>query len=430
MNEPLIERARMLMQADRPADAVRELTTLLAGDPESMEGHALMALSLARLDRYEEATGSARRAVGLAPDTAYAHWVLGAILCDRDRDKEALASAREAVRLDPDDPDYHALEASCLAGLSRWKEMRAAAERGLALDPGHVRCLNLRANALRHLGELDQASDALDTALARNPEDPDTHTSYGFARLQRRDYHGALLHFREALRLQPEHASARAGLVEALKARNPLYRPILWWILWSSRMSDGRGLIVILGLMFGVRALARSRPDAGPLKIGIGVVVVLYLLAVWTSWVGSALFDFLLLLRRDTRDVLTPRDSFAAKCVGLTVTAAPLAGLLLFIFGYGLTALIAAFAFLAVAIPVAGSLALPNRRARRIAAWIAFFCVALSVAGTIIAAVRGEVLREGGPPLTIGLALLFLAMVAAKFSTWLLLGMSFIKERR
>lgn len=432
MSEDTLRRARLLMQIERHEDAARELTRVLATDPESVDGHALLALAQARLERYEDATMSARRAVGLAPDSAYAHWVLGSILTDRGRDKEALVSAREALRLDPDDPDHYALEAVCLSGLSRWRDMQAAAERGLTLDPAHVDCLNLRAHALRQLGLEDEATEALDVALAEDPDDPFTHTTYGYACLQRGDIHGALEHFREALRIAPDHTLARAGLTEALKARNPLYRPILWWLLVSSRLSGGRALLVVFGVMFGVNALAKYGPDEGLLSYVSPLILLLYVLAVWTSWVGAALFDFLLWLRSDTRDVLMPRDRFVALAVGATVLAAPVAGAVVWWCGDTLGAVLTALAFLSVAIPVSGGLALPNKKARAVGATVALACVSLSIAGAMFLALdawRGGAMaaRRGGSP---GFALVVFAMLGARLSTWLLVFLGLVKERR
>lgn len=99
--------------------------------------------------------------------------------------------------------------------------MLAAAERGLALDPGHVRCLNLRASALRQLGQADEAAEALEYALAEDPDEPDTHATYGFASLQRGKVHEALTHFREALRLAPVALRRARGARRGAEGEEP-----------------------------------------------------------------------------------------------------------------------------------------------------------------------------------------------------------------
>lgn len=431
MSEAL-QRARMLLRVERPQEALRELTGALADDPEDVDAHALMALGYAQMERYDEATAAARKATSLAPDAAYVHYVLGMVLCDRDRDKEALLSAREAIRLDPDDPDYYGLEANCLAGLSRWKEMLAAAERGLALDPGHIRCLNLRATALRQLGRADDAADVLESALAERPGDPDTHTTYGYASLQRGQYHTAVEHFREALRLEPRHTTARAGLIEALKAEYPLYRPILWWLLWCSRMSSGRGLLVMFGIMYGVRLLSRALKEVPGLAVVAGALVIVYVFAVWTSWVGSSLFDLLLYLRRDTRDLLEEDDRRVAVAVGATMLAAPIAGVVLFALGERTGAVLAPLAFLAVAIPVSGGLSLRNHKARVIGVTIASVAVLVAVAGTVLLgldALRGVPAANLDDP-SLGIVLIAAALIGAPLSTWALIGLGLIRPKR
>jgi tetratricopeptide (TPR) repeat protein len=420
MSSPL-DRARMLLQVERPAEAAREIAAALSQSPDDAHAHALMALALAAQDEPRQARESAQRAIALAPDWAYTHYVLGTILCRRDEDAEALKSAREAVRLDPDDADHHALEASCLAGLSRWKDMLAAAERGLALDPTHVGCLNLRANALRQLGRADEAAEALDTALSAEPENPYSHTSYGFARLQRGEHQAAIEHFREALRLDPTHEDARAGLVEALKAQNPLYRPILWWILWSSRRTGTQLMIGAFVVIFGLRALRRAVAGNPPLEILVILLGLAYALVVWTSWVGQSLFDVLLWLRRDTRPLLPRRETVAAVAVGSTVLLAPLAGLALASMGRTLEGLVTGCALLAVAVPVSGGLAVRNPTARIVGVVIAAAILLLAIAGALAhlgAPPQGDLSGRASATESPGMILSSFAIGAAMLSTW------------
>lgn len=425
-----IERARHLLQVQRPEEAVRELTQLLAEDPESAGGQALFAIALGTTERWEEALGAARQAVALAPDWAHGHYVLGLILLDVGRPKPALASAREARRLTPEDPDVHALVAKCFVELERWKEVLHAARRGLELDPEHVDCLNLRATALRVLGRTDAALGTLDKALAAAPEDPDTHVSYGFARLQEGDAHAALEHFREALRLEPTSQSARVGLAEALKARNPLYRPILWWMLFSARFAGGQSVLVMLGILFGVRALARTMKSIPQLELVGGAVVLVYMLLMWTSWVGTALFDLLLWLRRETRDVLLPHDRTVALCVGGTIAAALLAGGTLLALGHRPQAALSCFAFLAVAIPVAGAFAVDNQRARWIGGAIAVAAVLAATFGTLVAGYdASRAPLEGARPAGLGFNLLLGALLWSLLSTWVLSGLRMLRPR-
>ena len=76
------------------------------------------------------------------------------------------------------------------------------------------------------------------SALANDPENALTHANQGWALLHRGDHAKALEHFREALRIDPELDWARAGIVEALKARHLIYRLMLRFFLWIGRQAS------------------------------------------------------------------------------------------------------------------------------------------------------------------------------------------------
>ena len=91
--------------------------------------------------------------------------------------------------------------------------------------------------ALTHLGRRGEAGTAIDTALARDPKNALTHANRGWTLLHGGDHARALEHFREALRLDPELAWARRGIVETLSARGPVIRLLLRYFLWMQRIA-------------------------------------------------------------------------------------------------------------------------------------------------------------------------------------------------
>ena len=191
---------------------------------------------------------------------AFCHYVRGRVLCRQDRLKEAEASAQEAIRQDPDDADYLGLLASIELGRRRWAAALEAADRGLALDPEHAQCTNLRAMALVQLGRKDEAEQTLGSALANDPENALTHANQGWALLHRGDHQKALEHFREALRIDPELDWARAGIVEALKARHLIYRLMLRFFLWMGRQARVAQWVIILGFLLRPQTPGQHRP--------------------------------------------------------------------------------------------------------------------------------------------------------------------------
>src|SRR5262249_2143492 len=155
----------------------------------------------------------------------------------RNRPDEAEVAIAEAIRLNPLDADYHQLLAGVRYEQRRWPDALAAAQEGLRLDPEHVGCNNMRALALVKLGRQGEPGRTPEPSLARDPDNAMTHANMGWALLEKAETAKSLDHFREALRLDPELEWARAGIVEALKARYLIYRWILHYFLWMQKLS-------------------------------------------------------------------------------------------------------------------------------------------------------------------------------------------------
>jgi tetratricopeptide (TPR) repeat protein len=160
----------------------------------------------------------------MAPDVAHHHYRAAVIWSWDDQETKAIGSMREAIRLDPNDPDYFGFLSDLKADTGCWDEALALAESGLALNATHAGCLNARARALENLNEISLAKTASDQALHSEPEDARSHATRGWLELKCGNRKGAREHFAEALRLYPDYEYARLGLLEVLKARNPLYR--------------------------------------------------------------------------------------------------------------------------------------------------------------------------------------------------------------
>ncbi|MEW6249469.1 MAG: tetratricopeptide repeat protein [Planctomycetota bacterium] len=311
-----VVRGRLLLAQSRPKEAEEYLRRGLGADPSDAEAHALLALALGELKRPADALREARLAIRLAPDLPYCHYVHASVLSQQDQEAEAEQAAREAVRLDPEDADYHALLAAILYDRRRWAESLEAAETGLRCDPQHVLSLNVRAMALVKLGRRTDAAETLASALAHDPHDDVTHANRGWALLHSGKSKEALEAFREALRLNPQNEFAREGIIQALRARNIIYRLMLLYFLWMGRLSRRAQWGLLIGAYIGYRML-RTAAQANPtLTPYVRPVLVLYLVFVFLSWTAGPLFDLLLRLSRFGRLALTPDRIQASNWVG------------------------------------------------------------------------------------------------------------------
>ena len=329
------------------------------------------------------------------------HGILARIHLARSEADEARASAVEAIRLDPEDPDHRALLAQAEGAKGRWAPMLAAAEAGLSLDPEHVDCANLRSYALNKLGRRGEAGDELAAALSRDPEDPFTHANVGWQKLERGDTKGALLSFREALRLDPTNEWARQGIVEAIKARNPVYRQVLRYFFWMSRLSGRTQWIVILGAWFGaqvVKRVARAHPELAPY---LWPVLILYLVAVFLTWIAGPLFNLALRLHPFGRHALSEEQIRGANVVGLLLAATLLCvGINFFV--ESSHPLLAALIFGGMIIPAAGYWTCGPRGRRAVGIFLAV--QAVFALGAFAAIASGRIGSVGGG--LVGLCLL------------------------
>jgi tetratricopeptide (TPR) repeat protein len=289
-----LNRAQLLYHQSRYDQAEQEVRRVLGEMPQDAGAHALLALCLVEQEKYDDAQAEAEQAIVAEPDSAYVHYCRSVVMEKRKRFKEAEASAREAIGLEPMDADYHARLAATLFQQEKWQATLDAALEGLSYDAENEACNHLRTMALTKLGRQNEAVASVDALLQRAPDDAYAHTNKGWALLHQRKPREALEHFREALRIDATNEYAQAGIVEALKARNPVYRWMLAYFLWMARLPGRARWGVIIGGYIGYRFLfsvARESPEWAP---WVTPLIVLYLVFAILTWFAVPLFNLLL----------------------------------------------------------------------------------------------------------------------------------------
>lgn len=402
-----LARAEMFLQQSRPAEAERESALAIAQEPQNPFAHALLALCRVDLRRAGDALEPARAAVGLAPDYAYFHYVHAYVLHHLDREAEALAGTDEALRLSPQEADTLTLRASIKLAQRDWPGALAEAEAALAVNAEHVQAANLRAMALVRLGRKAEAAETVNFALERAPEHAFSHANQGWTCLHRNDPRRAQEFFREALRLDPELEFARQGMLEALKARNPVYRAILAYYLWIGRQSRRVQWAFVIGSLVALR-FVRTAVDAAPWAgwvlwpLVIGFYVFIYL-----SWTAGPMFNLLLRLDRFGRLVLSRDERVGSNWFGGSL-ALVLGGLGWWAAGGGELAMLLTIMAAVLSVCVSATW-VRTGRSRRILAW--------STGGLAVAAVAFGVLcfvsEDGAVTM---LSLFFLGFLGFQFA--------------
>jgi tetratricopeptide (TPR) repeat protein len=383
-----LERARLLLAQARPAEAEREAMQVLAQDPADAEALAILAMSRSAQRRFPDALEAAKAAIAQQPDQPYFHYVHAHVLHHSERDDEAANAIDEALRLDPTNPDLLTMRSSIELSRRRWPAALEAAEQALAAQPEHVDAANLRAMALVRLGRKAEAMETVEYALHRDPENALSHANQGWNCLHRNDPRAAQEHFREALRLSPNLEYAREGMLQALNARSPIYRGMLAYFLWMSRLSGRLQGAFLVGIWLGgrvLRTLAENMPSVAWLWWSL--LVVLYLF-IYLSWTAQPMFNLALRFNRFGRHVLSDDQRVASNWF-----AVPLAGALVsfawWVFARETLPLLLIIGFLGLSIAVAATFARRGRPRRVLA--IATGAMAVVGVAAIAALFYGQV---------------------------------------
>lgn len=377
-------RARVLMSQNRMQLAEEQLRMVLTSESSHSEAHAMLALCLVEREAWDAAMEEAHQAIFHGPEEPMAHYSLSRVMLKRNRLREAREAISEALRLSPWNADYFATLGAIEAAGERWEEVLKAARQGLEADPEHEACENLRAAALTTLGRRSEAGLTIQESLRRNPENAFTHANEGWRLLHVRLPEQAMVHFREALRLDPNMEWARRGIVEAMKARFFVYRMMLGFFLWLGRFPPRTRLLLLIGMPIAQSVLQTTVESVSALAFLAFPMMLTYLLFVWMTWTSSALFNLVLMLNPFGRLALNREEKVQAIATGSCVAAA-LACEILFLYqslrlpemlshGTYVSAL-----YLGLAVPVITTTG-TKERARKIAAaaWtllVLYFCL-------------------------------------------------------
>jgi tetratricopeptide (TPR) repeat protein len=355
-----IERAQLLIEQGRYAEAEKELHQALGQNPDDALVHLLLAICLLNRQDFEGALKSVRQALALDPSQPYGHYLLAKTHLEMGKRANALAAINEAITLNPFEADYFVLKGFIFYDGRDWDKALGAAEQALALAPENVSGLNLRSMCLVKLDRKADAFETLEYALREAPENTYAHATKGWAHIEKGEMDQALASFREALRLNPDNEYARSGLKEAIKGKNFLYRLIQRYFLWSDKMSSQGQWAFIIGIYAIYRLvlwLSREHPSLQPF---LAPLIVLYIFFAFSTWIARPFSNLFLRLHPLGKFALDKDELLASNAVGgLLLLALACFGGSFFLVPYDGLLLLAAIYFLSMSIPVSGAFNTP-----------------------------------------------------------------------
>ena len=320
-----LERGKLLLAQNRLVEAERELKEALSQQPNDAYAMAWLAECYLNGKRFAEALEISEAAMRFAPDSSFLLYTLARSYFYNKRTKEARDIVSRALSINPNDPDFFLLLAHIEFYEENWQKALDASEQGLELDPEHVNLINLRTQALVKLNRKAEAAATIDYALHHAPEDSYSHSNKGWVAMEQGNYEPAFDHFREALRLEPNNGYARAGLKEAIKVKNFLYRAILKYFLWISKMNQQGRWVFIIGIYIFYRILIEVAEKSPALAPFLYPFIGLYILFAFSSWIAMPVSNLFLRLHPLGKYALDDDERKASTIVGLLAAGSAIA---------------------------------------------------------------------------------------------------------
>ena len=318
----MAEKAQILYDQGRYEDALKLYHEYLVEYPDDVHALCRVAHCYLKLKAYGKASEYAGEAIAAAPDFGYGYYTQAFIYSARNLHEDADRAISTALELEPTNADFLALAARLRIRQNEWLAALDYTDTALEYNPGHADALIVRSSALIKLRRFEEASDALNSVLELDPENEMALMELGYLHLNRGAWKESLECFQHALAVDPESEYARSGLMEALRARYPVYGVILIYFLWMQRFSQRNQQMIMYGATLLARAaeyLKKSYPVLAPF---IGVFLAVYRVFAYLTWTVKAATTLLLRFNRYGRELVSRQEIVESNIVGVLWGAA------------------------------------------------------------------------------------------------------------
>ncbi|OQP66199.1 tetratricopeptide repeat protein [Niastella populi] len=319
MIEYSLSKIGILIQQKKYDAAEKILRQLLAQEPTNIYYLSLLAELNLQQDRVEKAESIIDDAIGLSPDTAHLYFIKSRIDIQKDRFDDAEKSIQQSITLDPYTADYFAWFANIKLARKQFEESLRLANQALEIDAEDLLALNVRSTVLIKLNRKEESFQTIEGALRQDPNNAYTHTNYGWGLLEKGDHKKALKHFKEALKNNPNYEYAQKGMIEALKASNPIYRMFLKYQFWISNLPSNYQWGFVIGVYFGTQLLnklADSSPSFRPFVTPIIIALVVF---AFSTWVIKPVSNMLLRFNAYGRFLLDRKEKLSSNFVAASL---------------------------------------------------------------------------------------------------------------
>jgi tetratricopeptide (TPR) repeat protein len=270
---PVLARARSLLLAHRPQDALTELAALPAGDAIGAAASALRGFALIQLERYPEAAAAARaglQAGGPDPDLLR---MLGRAEMEMGNLAVAERALLDGLAIAPQDPDLLCAYARLCLADGQIDKAAKLVDRAAAVEPGSAVVFGTRVQVAFARGD-DRAAQRISREyVAAYPEDPVAHALLGSTSAMRGQVGAAYAGMRQAAASAPGEQAYAESALEMRIAKHPLLAPVRPILRFGPLKTWVAAIVVI----YGLRAL--GLPALAAVAAGVWLLLCVY------SWV-------------------------------------------------------------------------------------------------------------------------------------------------
>jgi len=340
-----LSKVGILIQQKKYAEAERILKDLLAEDSNDIQYLTLLSEVNLQQDKYDIARQIIDNAIGLSPDSPHLYYIKSRIAIHQDQYDEAEENIKRSIELDPYDADYFAMLAHFKLSRKQYEEALENANEALAIDAENILALNTRSTSLLKLNRKEESFDTIEGALREDPNNAYTHANFGWGLLEKGDHKKALVHFREALKSNPNFEFAQSGMLEALKASNPVYRLFLKYSFWMSNLTSRYQWGVIIGFYIGFRVLRGIASSNETLRPYLTPLIIALALIAFSTWVMKPISNLFLRFNPYGQLLLKKNEKTSSNFVAASLATFIVGALLYFIFSDEKFLAIAVFGF-------------------------------------------------------------------------------------
>jgi tetratricopeptide (TPR) repeat protein len=328
-------------------------------------------------NEFDKANSIIENAIGLSPDAPHLFYIKSRVAIQQDNLSEAEKNINQAIELDPYDADYFALLANIKLDRKQVVEALESANRALEIDAENLLALNTRSTALNKLNRREESFETIEGALREDPNNAYTHANYGWGLLEKGDHKKALEHFKEALSNDPTFDYAQSGMLEALKATNPIYRIFLKYSFFMSNLTAKYQWGVLIGFYLGFKALRTVAKNNEALQPYLIPLIVALALIAFSTWVIAPISNLFLRFNKYGQLLLDKKEKMSSNFVAISLGLFFVGLLLYFIMSDEKMLTIAVFGF-AMMLPL-GTMFSPSKNKYG----LLIYTIALAITGLI-----------------------------------------------